>query len=133
MNDSFACPHCQRRLVLPAHLVGQEVRCPGCDTAFRCAVDLARPSADAQGIQAAPGRPATITGEPDRPARPSLDRKDEDDLRGGFRRADRPDVLPGGAVATAVVVLLILSAVWEAITLLVSVIPGGLEEMLGPF
>jgi hypothetical protein len=34
MPEEFACPHCEKKLKVPGHLLGRRVKCPGCGNAF---------------------------------------------------------------------------------------------------
>jgi hypothetical protein len=36
MSVRVLCPGCRKKLAIPDHLAGKTLRCPGCQTAFRC-------------------------------------------------------------------------------------------------
>jgi hypothetical protein len=83
MNDTVACPSCNRLLRIPADLTGQDVKCPSCQTRFQTEEE------------APPPRPAPRRAEErdrrdpdDRPRRRRHDEEDEDHPR----RRRRPDM-----------------------------------------
>src|SRR3954466_14621641 len=88
MREILACPTCQRKLQVPAELLGQTVQCPECQGTF-----VATAAAPGTGVQptAPPPPPAPAPrGEPDRPPRRRCE-ADEDDLPSlGSRRSLAP-------------------------------------------
>lgn len=45
MAEITSCPHCQRKLRVPAELLGRQVKCPGCGQQFTASVTSAAPAA----------------------------------------------------------------------------------------
>jgi hypothetical protein len=97
MAEITSCPDCFQKLRLPDDLVGQKVRCPGCQRPFIARVgagqheEPARPTARAARGEAFSERraPPADRDEDDRPHRSRRD--EEDDRRGRSRHDDFSD------------------------------------------
>jgi len=73
------CPECLRTLRVPDELIGQNVKCPGCEATFiGIAAEPNRDAEPVDSIRESPGRPEPIREAEEPPSRP-VPRLDEDD------------------------------------------------------
>ena len=75
MPIQLTCPNCSKTLRVPDHLVGEQVRCPGCSTEFVAAAQMPAPVEDDSPYRAADDAPPV----PKKPPRSSLQDLDDDD------------------------------------------------------
>ncbi|HEX4591026.1 MAG TPA: hypothetical protein VH120_13905, partial [Gemmataceae bacterium] len=62
MPEEFPCPHCEKKLKVPDHLLGRRVKCPGCGNAFLAGTeDLSSESND--GEEDRPNRRRSVDNE----------------------------------------------------------------------
>jgi tetratricopeptide (TPR) repeat protein len=102
MNETIACPHCRRRLLLPEEHLGRQVRCPSCQATFRAGADA---------IQAAPPAPPVLelhepSEEVDREERPRPARRLRPARR--FVEPARPRRSKGKLIAVVAVLVTVL-------------------------
>ncbi len=110
MEETIACPSCGRRVLLPEHLSGQEVRCPGCTGVF-VARDNAPPKPPVIEGAVQTGVPMATPVSPrdyhaERGGRSAAVWEEIEDDRDRPAPVSLPEELPGGGLATAVMVLL---------------------------
>lgn len=82
MPIQVSCPECQRPLRVPDHLLGTQVRCPGCQAIFRASTGEAAPLTSPAGIREDDAPPTLPAPEPSRrrlPPKPLLDDRDDED------------------------------------------------------
>src|SRR5262245_37497475 len=104
MPIQIACPSCNRQLKVPDNLIGQHVKCPGCENTFAAAVEEAPPPKESYREE--PPRREPREDLVDNP-RPRKRHRDDEDFDSDLPRRARKDYAPHRG--TLILVLGILS------------------------
>lgn len=106
MSEVVSCPECQRRLAVPAELLGRSVRCPSCGATFP-----AQPASSA----------APVSPAPQPPEMPTVDyMPPQDDLESRMRR----DMMPHRGIMVLVFGILSVAFVFPSLCCLFSAFGG---------
>jgi hypothetical protein len=80
MPEEFSCPHCEKKLKVPDHLLGKRVKCPGCGNGFLAGSEdtLSEPNEDEED-RPRRRRPVDQNDEPEEQADEGAAKDDEED------------------------------------------------------
>jgi predicted Zn finger-like uncharacterized protein len=98
MSDVAECPQCHRQLRVPDELIGRQVKCPSCATAFTAGVSPPPPPSSPPP----PSDPIAFQAEPPPTPPPPRGRAEDEEDDFDFQRRQRRDLSPhrGGTILT---------------------------------